>query len=83
MLDMATAAARGASEDTVSEGSEQTPHQPCKANVGKRLQQTIDVLCEDAARTELWTCALTGFAQPVPDYDSRDNYRLPAKPDRG
>jgi hypothetical protein len=67
----------------VSEGSDQTPDETCKANAGKRLQQTIDVLCEDAARAELWACALTGFAQPVPDYDPRDKYRLRSKQKQG
>jgi hypothetical protein len=37
------------------------------ADVGERLQRTIEILFEDAARVELWACALSGFAQPVPD----------------
>ena len=36
----------------------------------ERLQRTIDILCEDAARVELWACALSGFAQAVPAYDN-------------
>jgi hypothetical protein len=40
------------------------------------LRQAIDALCEDAARVEFWACALSGFAQPVPDYDLRDKYGL-------
>jgi hypothetical protein len=31
--------------------------------VRERLQRTIDALFEDAARAELWACALNGFAQ--------------------
>jgi hypothetical protein len=42
----------------------------------QRLQQAIDVLCEDAARVEIWACALSGFAQPVPDYSRMPSYRL-------
>jgi len=38
------------------------------------LQRTIDLVCEDAARIELWACALNGFAQPVPDYIPGDKY---------
>jgi hypothetical protein len=67
----------------VSEGSDRTPAETCKANVGDRLRQTIDVLCEDIARAELWACALSGFARPVPDYDPGDKYPLPKKPTRG
>ena len=32
-----------------------------------RLQRTIDLVWEGAARIELWACALNGFAQPDPD----------------
>jgi hypothetical protein len=39
-----------------------------EAVIRERLQRTIDILCEDAARVELWACALNGFAQAVPDY---------------
>jgi hypothetical protein len=48
----------------------------------KRLQQTIDILCEDAARVELWACALVGFAQPVPDpdYAAMAKYRINEAP---
>jgi hypothetical protein len=33
------------------------------------LREAIDVVCEDAARVELWACALAGFSQPVPGYE--------------
>jgi hypothetical protein len=36
--------------------------------VREQLQRTIDIVCEDAARVELWACALNGFAQTVPNY---------------
>ena len=38
--------------------------------VRERLQRAIDALFEDAARAELWACALNGFAQAVPDYSN-------------
>jgi hypothetical protein len=42
----------------------------------QRLQEIVDTLCDDAARVKLWACALSGFAQPVPDYSPMANYRL-------
>jgi hypothetical protein len=39
-----------------------------EAVIRERLLRIIDILCEDAARIELWACALNGFAQAVPDY---------------
>jgi hypothetical protein len=76
-------AQRRASETTVSKTSDRTPDETCKANVGERLQQTIDILCEDAMRVELWACALSGFAQPVSGYDRSDKFRLQSKPNQG
>jgi hypothetical protein len=71
-------------ETTVSKISEPTPDATSEALVRERLQRTIDILCEDAARVELWACALSGFAQPVPDYyDPREKYRLEPTPDQG
>jgi hypothetical protein len=35
----------------------------------KGLHETIDLICADAARAELWASALNAFAQPVPEYD--------------
>jgi len=49
--------------ETLNRRLEQVP----TADVGEQLQRTIDILCEGAARVELWACALSGFAQPVPD----------------
>jgi hypothetical protein len=68
----------------VSEISEPTAGATSEAIVRERLERTIDILCEDAARVELWACALSGFAQAVPDYcDPREKYRLEPKPDQG
>ena len=45
-----------------------------------KLQETIDVICEDAARVELWACALSGFSRPIPDYDQPYDRRPNSKP---
>ena len=45
-------------------------------SIKERLLHAIDVLCEDAARAELWACALSGFAQPVPEYEAYEKHRL-------
>ncbi len=42
----------------------------------QRLLQSIDVLCEDAVRVELWATALGAFALPVPSYEPSDRCRL-------
>ena len=42
----------------------------------KRLQASIDTVCEHAARAEIWACALSGFAHPVPHYDADSRYHL-------
>ena len=57
-----------ANEDVVSEveGSATTAAQ---ASAVEQLYETIDLICADAARAELWATALSAFAQPVPEYD--------------
>jgi len=52
----------------VSEIARPAPDDCHASDAGERLQRTIDILCEDAACVELWACALSGFAQPIPDY---------------
>jgi len=39
---------------------------------GERLLRAIDTIDEDVALIELWACALSGFAQPAPDYGLGD-----------
>jgi hypothetical protein len=34
----------------------------------ERIHDAIDLVCENAARAELWATALGAFAQPVPEY---------------
>jgi hypothetical protein len=46
--------------------------------IGQRLQKAIDGAAEHVALVELWACALSGFAQPIPPYDPDDKYRLGA-----
>jgi hypothetical protein len=48
--------------------------------VEQRLQRAIDAVSEDAALVELWACALSGFAQPVPDHPRTAPSRLPRAP---
>jgi hypothetical protein len=45
---------------------------------GERLLRAIDAIDADVALIELWACALSSFAQPSPDYDLGDKYRLDA-----
>jgi hypothetical protein len=42
----------------------------------QRLRQSIDALCEDAARVELWATALSAFALPAPRYEPSERFRL-------
>ena len=60
------------------EPNRETPETELRA----RLQRTIDHVCEDAARIELWACALNGFAQPVPDYNPGDTSLRWPKPNQ-
>jgi hypothetical protein len=51
---------------------------------GERLLRAIDTIDEDVALIELWACALSGFAQPAPDYglggkDLGDKFRRDGK----
>jgi hypothetical protein len=48
----------------------------------QRLLQSIDDLCEDAVRVELWATALGAFALPVPSYQPTDRCRLGGSQER-
>lgn len=59
--------------------------------VVEKLQDALDRLNTDVKRVEIWAGALTGFAQPVPDYSEtaaekhrlgRDDHGAPADPSR-
>ena len=49
---------------------------PAAEELERRLRQSIDMLCENAARVEVWATALSAFAHPVPRYEPPDQYRL-------
>ena len=38
----------------------------------RQLQEAVERLQDDIARVEFWTDALSGFAQPIPDYEPGD-----------
>ncbi len=40
-----------------------------RAKVTRNLFDAIERVREDVAKVEFWANAVTGFAQPVPDYD--------------
>jgi hypothetical protein len=44
----------------------------------QRLRHSIDTLCEDAVRVELWATALGAFALPAPHYEPPERFRLGA-----
>ena len=41
-------------------------------SVARHLHAAIDRVREDMAKVEFWADAVTGFSQPVPDYESKD-----------
>ena len=41
-------------------------------SVARHLNDAIDRVREDMAKVEFWADAVTGFSQPVPDYESKD-----------
>jgi len=67
-----------------SEVSVSEVHLPEKSaaetTVLKQIHDAIDLICEDAARAELWAGALSAFAQPIPEYGSRNG--VPSSPER-
>jgi hypothetical protein len=40
--------------------------------VSQHLRAAIEQVREDVAKVEFWADVVTGFTQPVPDYDSGD-----------
>jgi len=45
----------------------------------KQIHDAIDMVCEDAARADLWAGALSAFAQPIPEYGPHDGSPSSAK----
>ena len=44
--------------------------------INDRLHQAIDELRKDVTRVEIWAAALGSFAQPVPEYQPDEKFRL-------
>jgi hypothetical protein len=40
--------------------------------LARHLHAAIDRVREDVAKVEFWADAMTGFSEPVPDYESHD-----------
>jgi hypothetical protein len=40
--------------------------------MARHLHDAIDRVREDVAKVEFWADAMTGFAEPVPDYETKD-----------
>ena len=40
--------------------------------LARHLHAAIDRVREDVAKVEFWADAMTGFSEPVPDYESND-----------
>ncbi|HZO44686.1 MAG TPA: hypothetical protein VFB68_02280 [Xanthobacteraceae bacterium] len=40
--------------------------------MARHLHAAIDRVREDVAKVEFWADAMTGFSEPVPDYESKD-----------
>ena len=50
--------------------------------VVRHLFEAIERVREDVAKVEFWASAVTGFTQPVPDYDP-DETRVWVPPEQG
>ena len=44
--------------------------------ISEKLHEAINGLRKDVTRVEIWATALGSFAQPVPDYQLDENFRL-------
>ncbi len=44
--------------------------------IAQHLCEAVDRLQKDIEQVELWAAVLSCFAQPVPDYEPDDRYRL-------
>ena len=42
-------------------------------NLARQLCDSVDRLQKQAEKVEFWASAVTGLAQPVPDYDTGDD----------
>lgn len=44
--------------------------------IAQHLCEALNRLQRDLEQVEIWAAALTCFAQPIPDYQPADHYRL-------
>ena len=51
--------------------------------LARQLSDSVDRLQKQAETVEFWATALTGFAQPVPDYGPAPEYGRDSTPDEG
>src|SRR5262249_52507991 len=52
--------------------------EPMAAEIDRRLQEALARLEKDIATIEIWAGALSGFTQPVPDYEPSNDNLLPS-----
>jgi hypothetical protein len=58
--------------------SERAMSEPAEDLIVHNLIDALDHLRDDLNKVELWAAALGHFQQPVPDYQPRSEYILPA-----
>src|SRR2546423_4326032 len=65
---------------------EQAMPKTVQQTLARQLADSVDRLHKQAEKVEFWATALTGFAQPVPDYDPEATavarYVKPGRPAR-
>ncbi len=52
--------------------------EPMAAEIDRRLREALARLEKDIATIEIWAGALSGFTQPIPDYEPSNDNLLPA-----
>src|SRR5437868_4578032 len=72
--------------DIAADRMEQAMRKTAQQTVARQLADSVDRLQKQAETVEFWATALTGFAQPVPDYDPEATavarYVKPGRPPR-
>jgi hypothetical protein len=52
--------------------------EPAATEINRRLREALDRLEKDIASVEVWAGALSGFNQPIPDYEPSNDNLLPS-----
>jgi hypothetical protein len=52
--------------------------EPAAAEINRRLREALARLEKDIASIEVWAGALSGFTQPVPEYEPSNDNLLPS-----